>query len=67
MAATVLKHPSSPCTRGVASKTGIAVALPYRGTHRCIYLVGNYTSSLACCRDFWKKNVTIYFVQVFYV
>lgn len=26
-------------TEGISSKTGIAVALPYRGTRRCIYLV----------------------------
>ncbi|CAM9277030.1 unnamed protein product [Ectocarpus fasciculatus] len=33
-------------TEGISSKTGIAKALPYRGTQRCIYLDYNATSPI---------------------
>ena len=40
------KSSSSPSTRGMTSKTGIAVALPYQGTHQCVYLVRRERESL---------------------
>ncbi len=38
--ATAFRKPATRrYTRRMAAKTGIAVALPYQGTSRCIYLV----------------------------
>eukprot|EP00903_Cladosiphon_okamuranus_P013005 g12134.t2 len=46
VAARIWKPSSCPSTKGMTSKTGVAVELPYQGTHRCIYLDYNATSPI---------------------
>ncbi|CAM9194051.1 unnamed protein product [Scytosiphon promiscuus] len=48
IASSSVGSPTSPSAmmRGRAAKTGLAVALPYRGTQRCIYMDYNATSPI---------------------